>query len=117
MKTSSEIILARLAELSAEQVARAAEQSRLIAQLRRVKRKAIVPCEQPSPLDAFIAERCCEVPGALIKFSDFLEEFRLWLTSREIDRKGWGHVVVSRSLPSRFPYGIKNSNQRFVGNI
>lgn len=71
-----------------------------------------------SPLESFIAENCFEIPGLMIQFSEFYERFKLWMDEEGIESKGdWSKVKVGKELPHRFPYGVRHSNQRFVGNI
>lgn len=72
-----------------------------------------------SPLETFIAEHCYEVSGEAIQFTDFFERFKLWLEAEEIESRGdWtSKQKIIKALPHSFPYGIKHSNQRFVGNL
>lgn len=67
-------------------------------------------------LEAFIAERCFEVPGAVTKFKSFCEAFEAW--SRERGLEDWPtKMEVIRALPRQFPYGVKDSNIRSIGNL
>lgn len=90
----------RLPVVSTENKARAEESSR-------------------DPLEAFLADKCFEIPGELVLFTDFFEKFQEWMVTEEIENRGqWGtRTKVARSLPPKFPYGVKHSNQRYVGNI
>lgn len=72
-----------------------------------------------SPLENFIAEQCFEVAGESVLFSEFFDRFKLWLESEEIEKRSdWtSKMKVIKALPHNFPYGIRHSNQRYVGNI
>jgi phage/plasmid-associated DNA primase len=72
-----------------------------------------------SPLETFIAERCFEVSGEMILFTEFFETFQAWMKEEDIEDRGqWsGRTKVARALPHKFPYGVRHSNQRYVGNL
>jgi len=72
-----------------------------------------------SPLETFIAEVCYEVPGEMIQFTEFYDRFKQWLEDEEVEKRSeWSSKAkVIKALPHSFPYGIRHSNQRFVGNL
>jgi hypothetical protein len=69
------------------------------------------------PLETFIDEHCFPVPGATILFTEFRTRFTEWLSMEGLDSKAAGINEMKSALPHRFPYGIKHSNQRFIGNL
>lgn len=79
--------------------------------------KLIAQQSNRSPLEEFIDEQMFYVPGAMIKFSDFYERFRLWLDPREV--RDWSKIRVGRELPVRHPKGrlAKEDGQFYIGNI
>jgi hypothetical protein len=72
-----------------------------------------------TPLEIFIDEQCHLVNGDFILFSEFFDRFRQWMEDEEIEDRGkWSaKMTVIKFLPHHFPYGIRHSNQRFIGNI
>jgi hypothetical protein len=72
-----------------------------------------------NPVEAFIASHCHEVPGHSILFSEWYERFKVWLVEEEMDGKDeWGSKTkVIKAIPHQFPFGVRNSNQRHLGNI
>ncbi len=70
-------------------------------------------------LEQFIAEQTFEVPGSMILFSEFFDRFHHWMAEEDIeDKDKWvAKIKVVKGLPHKYPYGIKHSNQRFIGNL
>lgn len=67
------------------------------------------------PLQVFLEENCYEVRGATIPFVEFYEKFYATMTLEEASK--WSKPTTIKSLPEKYPYGIKHSNIRCVGNI
>lgn len=95
----------------------AAQVATLSAQIAAMMRELSEP--RPTPLETFLAEQCYQVPGASILFSEFFERFKFWMEQEEIEgRRNWiSKMKVIKALPQNIPYGIKHSNQRYVGNL
>src|SRR4051794_23445339 len=82
-----------------------------------VARRIVKAARKPlNVLDRFISSHCFTVPGAMIQFADFFEHFRFWLKENEINDVWTKHRVI-RALPPSIPYGIRHSNQRYLGNL
>ena len=69
------------------------------------------------PLDQFLSSQCYEAPGEMISYSDFCQRFSVWLEARGIGPAGLGKMTIKKMLPRKYPYGIRHSNQRYIGNI
>lgn len=67
------------------------------------------------PMEVFLAECCHYVPGELVPFVEFYDRFEATLSQQE--RGDWSKQKVIKRLPERFPYGVKHSNIRSVGNV
>lgn len=69
-----------------------------------------------SLLEAFIQEKCFEVPGAVVHGDVFFEKFQESIDER--DRNYWTRHRVGRELPERFPRGrLANNQDVHFGNI
>lgn len=72
-----------------------------------------------TPLEVFLDEQCHEVPGEMMPFSEFFERYKAWLDEEDLEDKGkwvW-KAHVSKHMPSKYPFGVYHSNQRYVGNL
>ena len=78
--------------------------------------KKFIQITNQTQLEAFMTEKCKYTPGAMIKFSEFYEQFIYWLEESERDK--WSRVKVSRGLPSQYLRGRQHSDaQHYIGNI
>lgn len=79
--------------------------------------KEAMQAQNMSLLEAFVAQECKHVPGAILKFSDFYQKFGEWLDNSELTY--WTKIRVSKSLPLDYPTGAvpKYANQKFIGNL
>jgi len=69
-----------------------------------------------SSLESFIDERCYEVPGYTIKFSEFHSELIKWLDPSEV--MDWTKIATGKSLPRKFCKGRAKADGQFhIGNI
>lgn len=68
-------------------------------------------------LATFIAENCHDAPGEAIRFLEFVRVFHSWLRERELNPVDHGKMKIIHSLPTAHPYGIYQSNQRYIGNV
>lgn len=67
-------------------------------------------------LEMFLSEKVQQVPGRMIKFSDFYDMFIQWLDPNEISN--WSKIKVGRDLPPIFPKGrLHETGQFYIGNI
>lgn len=74
--------------------------------------------ESLNSLMKFIDERAHYIPGALILFSEFYDEFQKWLPEEECSY--WTHRRVSKTLTGtqKFPTGqSKDKGDTYIGNI
>lgn len=70
-----------------------------------------------NPVEQFIVKHCREVPGATVKFSEFYDRFERWLQAENRSPE-WAHKIKVRdAIPGQYPYGVKHSNVRSVGNL
>src|SRR6186713_311686 len=69
-------------------------------------------------LERFIAERCHDVPGSRVLFTDFYRQYDRWLVEQPDSAQGeWAKLQLIPLLPARFPYGRMAQNKRYVGNL
>lgn len=67
-------------------------------------------------LEMFLTEKCQQVPGKMLRFSDFYDMFIQWLEPNEV--ANWSKIKVGRDLPPIYPKGrIHETGQFHVGNI
>lgn len=71
--------------------------------------------ERANRLDAFLMERAHRVIGERILFSEFYDQFVLWLPEEE--RGDWSKQRVATTLPTEFPHGAHTANRKWVANI
>lgn len=79
--------------------------------------KKIVENSNQSLLDEYLGENVHYIPGAMTKFSDFYEKFKIWLDPNEV--RNWSKIKVGRELPTKFPKGRlpKEDGQFYIGNM
>ena len=78
--------------------------------------KRIVENLNKTQLQLFIEDRCREVPGCMIKVSEFFDQFREWLDPDELHR--WSKIRIGRELPPQFPKGRNHKDGQFyIGNL
>lgn len=69
-----------------------------------------------NPVELFIEEKCYEVEGQAIRFSDFYSKFLASIPAEE--HKRWHESTVSRQIPMKFPKGkLSNSVHAHIGNL
>jgi hypothetical protein len=67
-------------------------------------------------LETFIDEKCFYVPGEVIEFAEFYDEYARWLDPSEISY--WTKIRVGKSIPDTYPKGRRISdNHLCLGNI
>jgi hypothetical protein len=67
-------------------------------------------------LQTFIEEKCYNIPGHRISFSDFYEKFKETLPPNEVSK--WSKKRVSMEIPSIFPKGkCTDDPNAYIGNI
>ncbi len=67
-------------------------------------------------LEQFITDRCYEIPGAAIRFSDFVKAFQ---TSLEVFQRGeWKERMIRSVVSEKLMYGTsRKHNQAIIGNL
>ena len=72
---------------------------------------------QMTPVEAFFSEKCHEIPGRSIKYSDLFVAFENWLDPMDVDN--WTKTKFGKKIPLKFPKGNAtwDNNQQHVGNI
>ena len=69
-----------------------------------------------TPLESFLSEKCRNINGKMIKFSDLYDKFMEWLDPSEAHN--WSKIRVGRELPPSYPKGrIRETGQFYIGNI
>jgi hypothetical protein len=67
-------------------------------------------------LQTFVEEKCYNIPGHRISFSDFYEKFKETLPGNEVSK--WSKKRVSMEIPSIFPKGkCTDDPNAYIGNI
>jgi hypothetical protein len=78
--------------------------------------KAVAEQLNRDSLQVFIDEKCENVLGHQIKFSEFFDRFQESLDPNEIGN--WGKIRVGKNLPPHFPKGrMRSTGQFYIGNI
>lgn len=94
-----------------------ASNDRLFVPVIETEDKKAIQALNRSPLELFIEENCFEVPGELIKFSDFYDMFMSKLQPHEQLTRSWSKVAVGRLLPPKFIKGRLSDSQWYIGNM
>lgn len=69
-----------------------------------------------SILEQFIDEKCFPIPGAIISFAEFYDEFVKYIG--ETDSVHWSKNKVAREFPLHFPKGrLSHTNEKHIGNL
>lgn len=67
-------------------------------------------------LQSFMDEKCKNINGSMIKFSEFVDKFHEWLEPNEI--MNWSKIKIGRELPPQYPKArIRTTGHFFIGNI
>jgi hypothetical protein len=67
-------------------------------------------------LEQFIAERCYEIPGAAVRFSDFVKAFQASL--EVFQQSEWKERMIRAVVSEQLMYGkSKKHNQAIIGNL
>lgn len=78
--------------------------------------KVAVQIYNQTDLEAFIQEKCRPILGAMIKFSDFYQQFLTWIDSQ--DAGEWSKIRVGKEIPPHFPKARRSQDgQMYIGNI
>jgi hypothetical protein len=78
--------------------------------------KRLVEQMNQSALQRFVSDRCLNVPGAMIKFSDFYDKFVESLDPNEVNH--WTKNRVGREFPPQYPKARNRKDTQFyIGNI
>jgi len=78
--------------------------------------KAYILKSNRSALEEFIADKCFDAPGYMIKLSDFHNQLVSWLDPGEAGE--WSIRKIGKALPMQYPKGRNPTDAQFyIGNL
>jgi hypothetical protein len=91
-------------------------ESRMMIPVIETQGKQDAAADNVDELEQFIAEQCYEIPGAAIRFSDFVKAFQ---ASLEIFQQSeWKERIIRAVVSEKLMYGrSRKHNQAIIGNL